>query len=105
MYYLGAVLHNHPDENASRILSKIKEAMAADSIIVIHEMVLPETGVKQHAAAMDLVMAMAVAAQERTKSHWRRLIGGVGLALLDICWLNAESYEALIVVGTAGGDS
>lgn len=66
-YYHRAILHDHPDNRAS------------DSIVLLDEMVLPDTGVESYAAAVNLIMMVATGAHERSKMRWCELVERTGL--------------------------
>ncbi|KAK6838683.1 hypothetical protein RU639_000841 [Aspergillus parasiticus] len=44
-YYMRTVLHDWPDKQALQALQRIREAMADDSVLLINENSVPETGV------------------------------------------------------------
>jgi len=60
-YFLRGVLHGHPPHQVCRILEQTKAAMGPDSILLIDEMILPETGVSLMAASIDMAMLTALA--------------------------------------------
>ncbi|ROT39597.1 S-adenosyl-L-methionine-dependent methyltransferase [Sodiomyces alkalinus F11] len=95
-YFARGVLHNHPDHKVRVLLGNIKSAMAPDSVILLDEMVLPETGVNSYAAAMDLTMMSAFASMERSEAQWRTIIEDVGLKLVKTYPYNPVSYESVM---------
>ncbi|KAI1844471.1 hypothetical protein JX266_009358 [Neoarthrinium moseri] len=95
-YYLRTVLHNHPDYKVQQILKHIKAAMASDSVLLIDEMVLPESGVNSYTTAIDLTMMSAFAAMERTEAQWRNIITDAGLSLVKTYPYN--NYESVMDV-------
>ncbi|KAI0476620.1 S-adenosyl-L-methionine-dependent methyltransferase [Xylariaceae sp. FL0804] len=97
-YFLRGVLHNHPDHKVRTVLEHVKAAMAHDSVLLIDEMVLPETGVNAYATSMDLTMMSAFASCERSEPHWRQLIADVGLKLVKLYRYNPVSYESVMDV-------
>ena len=72
--------------------------MDTESIILLDEMVLPETGVNAYATSIDLSVMVATAAQERTQEVWRELIGASGLELVKTYCYNPDSYETVMEV-------
>lgn len=84
-FYLRMVLHDWPEMQARTILSHIVNAMADDSVVLIHEGILPETDVDEFNAKMDWHM-MNMSALERTEKQWRELADSVGLEIKGI-WL------------------
>ncbi|KAI1323783.1 S-adenosyl-L-methionine-dependent methyltransferase [Xylariaceae sp. FL0255] len=100
-YFLRGVLHNHPDHKAHQVLARTREAMAPDSVLLLDEMVLPETGVNAYAACMDFTMMAAFASSERTQADWRRIIEGAGLRLVETYQYNPSSYESVMDIRLA----
>lgn len=84
------------------ILSNIKSAMAADSIILLDEWVLPEKGVSSYAAGMDLTMMAAFASMERTEPQWEELLESCGLRLHGRWGYNEVGYESVMDVRRLG---
>lgn len=78
-YYLRAILHNWDDEQAAQILGNIVPAMAADSMVLIDEVVVPDTGAHVWPAGLDLQMYTLFGAAERTASQWDSLLKRAGL--------------------------
>lgn len=97
-YFTRGVLHNHPDHKVRILLENTKSAMAPDSIMLLDEMVLPETGVNSYAAAMDITMMSAMAGMERSEAQWKALLESVGLRLVKTYKYNPTSYEAVMDV-------
>ncbi|KFA45947.1 hypothetical protein S40293_07288 [Stachybotrys chartarum IBT 40293] len=97
-YFTRGVLHNHPDHKVRILLENTKSAMAPDSIMLLDEMVLPETGVNSYAAAMDITMMSAMAGMERSEAQWKALLESVGLKLVKTYKYNPTSYEAVMDV-------
>lgn len=82
-YHLGWVLHNWNDEKSKDILLQIKSAMTAQSVILINDMILPETGVPSFSSTLDLVMLGACGSRERTMKEWTQILEEVGLVVKD----------------------
>jgi len=80
------------------VLENVKSAMTAESILLLDEWVLPETGVSHYAASMDLTFMAAFASLERTESQWRALLDSVGLRLVKTCPYYPIAYEAVMDV-------
>ncbi|KAI9685455.1 MAG: hypothetical protein M1822_004586 [Bathelium mastoideum] len=92
------VLHDHPPHKVRQLLENTKAAMTRDSVLLIDEMVLPETGVDYKAAASDLAMMAGLAGMERTERQWRQTFEEVGLELVRIYTYNALSNESVMDV-------
>jgi hypothetical protein len=90
------VLHNHPDHKVQQLLMNIKSAMTSDSILLIDEMILPESNVNAYATAMDMTMMSAFAASERSEANWRKILDKVGLDLVNVFLYNPASYEGVM---------
>ncbi|CAN9329794.1 unnamed protein product [Alternaria alternata] len=101
-FYLRMLLHDWPEMQAVTILKNIIDAMAQDSVVLIHEVILAETEFDHFDAKMDWQM-MNLASGERTMSQWKELIGKVGLEIRDIWWEEegTKGKKALIECGLA----
>ncbi|KAL1848717.1 hypothetical protein Daus18300_013507 [Diaporthe australafricana] len=95
-YYLHAVLHNQSPKNLRKLLENTKAAMTADSVLLIDEMVLPETGVSAIAASIDLTMLSSLASAERTKGEWEELLKDIGLEIIKTYTYNERTYETVM---------
>ena len=95
---MGAVLHVLPDERCRKVLQKIKNAMSQESVLVIDEMVLPESEVSWQAAQFDLTMMCAHASVERTQTQWKALLDCVELKIRDIYVYNPSCHQAVMAV-------
>ncbi|KAJ5938067.1 hypothetical protein N7454_004409 [Penicillium verhagenii] len=84
VYFLGRVLHDWPDVQARSILGHIRKAMHEDSILLIHERVLPDIPTRVHLsdAIMDLNMMILCSSLERTEMQFDTLLKSVGLKLV-----------------------
>jgi hypothetical protein len=91
-------MHNQSPKNLRKLLENTKAAMAADSVLLIDEMVLPETGVSAIAASIDLTMLSSLASAERTKEEWAKLLHDVGLEITKTYTYNERTYETVMDV-------
>ncbi|KAI0181157.1 hypothetical protein GGR52DRAFT_567397 [Hypoxylon sp. FL1284] len=78
------------------LFENIKTAMAADSVLLVDERVLPPTGIGHIAASIDLTMMGAFASMERTEAEWRELAASVGLELVWTYPYNALDHECVM---------
>jgi hypothetical protein len=85
-YYLRTVLHDWPDKQARQILTRVREAMAQDSILLINETMLPESNVALSSAQADLTMMVSFASLERTKEQFETLLNDAGFELVKV-WM------------------
>ncbi|KAL4878893.1 S-adenosyl-L-methionine-dependent methyltransferase [Aspergillus karnatakaensis] len=90
-YFLSNIMHDYPDEKCVAILKNIVSAMGPDSVILINDMVLPNTGVHWHVTQVDLTMMTMLASLERTIEQWQVLMEKAGLKITNIY----ESKEAV----------
>jgi hypothetical protein len=81
-----------------KLLENIKSAMAPDSILLVDEMILPETGVNYDVSAIDMTMLGAFASLERTEAQWRETFEDVGLKLVRSYTYMAQNYESVMDV-------
>lgn len=99
-FYLRNILHDWPQTQASVILKNIADAVVEDSVVLIHEIMLPETGVSYFDAMIDWHM-MDIGALERTQEQWKMLVGSVGLEIKGI-WKEEEGLKGLRVLMECG---
>ncbi len=87
-YVLKFIIHDWNDEPATAILANCRKAMGADGVIILAEIIAPETvveGAPQNVAIRsDLVMLTAAGGRERTLEEYRRLLAGAGLELAAV---------------------
>jgi len=92
------IMHDYPDKKCHTILTNIKAAMGADSVILIDDMIIPDTGAHPHATAKDIAMMVNFVAMERTVFQWQALFGSVGLKVVSAATYNQESRESIQVL-------
>ena len=81
-YLMSRVLHEWDDDDATRILTTCRQAMRADSRLLIVDAVLPERARdRPDAVHMDILMLMFLGARERTEQEVRRLLEQCGFTL------------------------
>jgi hypothetical protein len=97
-YYLRAVLHNQSPPNVRRVLDNIKAAMTSESVLLIDELVLPESGVSYVASSIDMAMLSAFASTERTEAQWREMFVEAGLELTRTYTYYPTGYESVMDV-------
>ncbi|PWY68705.1 O-methyltransferase [Aspergillus eucalypticola CBS 122712] len=66
-YYMRTVLHDWPDKQALEVLRRVHDAMAADSVLLINENVLPEIKAPEFSSSMDSIMMELYGSLERTE--------------------------------------
>ncbi|OAL38833.1 hypothetical protein AYO20_02039 [Fonsecaea nubica] len=84
-YFFRRVFHDYSDELCAKALNQVIPAMAADSRVLIADMLLPEimTDKEAHTAALD-VACMVMGGKERTEADFRKLFDSVGLEVVQI---------------------
>lgn len=85
-YFMRTVLHDWPDKQAVSILGRVREAMASDSVLLISETLLPDSGALLPSVISDMQMMGSFASLERTEDQWRALLDASGLKLVQV-WL------------------
>lgn len=83
-YYMRQILHDHPDGPAIQILKGIREAMTKDSVLLVNENFLPETGASLYNAEIDLSMMALFASMERTEKQWVALLEEAGMNVVKV---------------------
>lgn len=72
--------------------------MGPDSVILVDEMVLPDTEVHWQCTQTDLTMVAALASIERTRTQWAELLASVGLEIANIRTYTPSVYESIMTV-------
>lgn len=70
--------------------------MGKDSVLLIDEMVLPDTDVDWQATSIDLTMMCACGSRERTEKQWKALLDSVGLKVLKKLTYKPSVYESVM---------
>lgn len=95
-YYMRHILHDWTEEDCIRILEKIIPAMSAESLIVIDEVVLPETKLPWQCAIMDIAMMASLGGIERSREDWEVLLGRAGLKAVDVYTYDDVKFHSVI---------
>jgi len=77
------ILHDYPDDKAIALLKLTAEAMTADSVLVIDELIIPNKGAHRNATQFDLTMLTSLASIERTEKQWNALLDAAGFKILE----------------------
>ncbi|KAJ0415149.1 S-adenosyl-L-methionine-dependent methyltransferase [Aspergillus carlsbadensis] len=83
-YYLRLVVHDWPDKQAKIILEHIRDAMTPDSILLLNETLVPESGVPLYDAEMDMTMMVVFGSLNRTEAQFRELLDSVGFGVSKV---------------------
>jgi hypothetical protein len=80
-YILARILHDWPDEDAVRILRRVRSAMTPDARLLILEAVVGPPNEDPLVKFLDLMMLVSPGGQERTEDEWRALLAAADLEL------------------------
>ncbi|KAL3446980.1 S-adenosyl-L-methionine-dependent methyltransferase [Aspergillus insuetus] len=83
-YYLRLVIHDWPDKQAKIILQHIRDAMTPESILLLNETLVPESGVPLYDAEMDITMMVVFGSLNRTEAQFRELLDSVGFEVARV---------------------
>jgi demethylsterigmatocystin 6-O-methyltransferase len=98
IYYMRNILHDFPDEKCITILKNTAAALAPGSVILLDEMVIPDTGAHFRATQQDMIVMATFAAVERTEAHWHTLVEAAGLKITKISLYDDNVDDSLIEV-------
>lgn len=84
VYVIAQILHDWSDEDAGRILSRVREAMGDDARLLILEHVLPDGDHAHPGRLLDLNMLVLLGGRERSTSDWRALLTTSGFDLVRV---------------------
>ncbi|KAI0011122.1 O-methyltransferase-domain-containing protein [Xylariaceae sp. FL0662B] len=82
-YFYHHILHDWSDTKCLEILEQVKKAMTPGySKLLLHEMIIPETGASTFHAMLDMTMMAFNAGMERSQKQWEELLSRVGLEVI-----------------------
>ncbi|MEU4548161.1 methyltransferase [Nonomuraea dietziae] len=89
-YLLASILHNWDDQDAERILRRVREAIREDGRLLILEMVLPDEDEPHVGKDMDMrMLALFDGGTERTRQEYSVLLEKTGFRLTEVVDLSA----------------
>lgn len=104
LYLLRRVLHNWNDENACRLLARVRAAMHADARLLVLEELLPSTPEASSASAgvwaaprkriVDLLMLVLMEGRDRTAQEYTTLLLESGFAVKNVAATAIEAVPA-----------
>jgi hypothetical protein len=96
-YVLARVLHDWSDEDAARILRRVRAAMTADARLLLLEGVVGPPNEDPLVKFLDVMMLVSAGGRERTEVEWRELLAGADLELVGVTRAGPARYviEAL----------
>ncbi|KAL8665819.1 MAG: hypothetical protein Q9202_001941 [Teloschistes flavicans] len=101
-YYLRGILHDWPDRACLSILRNIAAAMRREySILLLDEMVLPDTNIPPKGALLDLSMMALETGAERTSKQWHNLLASACLRIAKV-WSGDRGLESVIEAELVG---
>ncbi|KAF2702772.1 sterigmatocystin 8-O-methyltransferase [Pleomassaria siparia CBS 279.74] len=84
-YFLHHILHDWSDKYCHQILHSLRPAMVPGySKLLIHELILPNTGAVEMQARFDLVMMTLNGGMERSRTQWIKLLQDSGFCNIQI---------------------
>jgi hypothetical protein len=83
-YTMLSVLHDWNDEDALRILRRVREAMAPHATVVIGDAVLRGPNEWDWFKGLDLHMLVVLGGRERSEPEWHELLDRAGLRIQSI---------------------
>lgn len=95
-YYLRHILHDWPDKDCVRILKNLVPAMSEESLILLDEVVLPETKIPWQVTAMTIAMMASLGGIERSKDDWVKLLDEAGLKLVEVYRYDETKFHSII---------
>ncbi|KAL9056574.1 MAG: hypothetical protein Q9162_002857 [Coniocarpon cinnabarinum] len=96
IYFMHEIIHDWSDAQALTILKGTARAMTPNhSVLLIQDMVLPDTGATWRGSTQDILMMVMPAGLERTEGQWRRLLREAGLELRTI-WRSEVAAEPVL---------
>jgi O-methyltransferase domain/Dimerisation domain len=84
LYLMKSVLHNWDDEDALRIVSVCRAAMASHARLLVIERVIPSGNQPSEAKLFDINMMTVAGGRERSVEEYRTLLAKAGLALTRV---------------------
>ncbi len=83
-YIMSHVIHDWSEEQCLTILGNCRDAMKADSKLLLVEMVLPEGDAPHPGKILDMVMLVMPGGEERTAAQYDDLLAKAGLRMTNV---------------------
>jgi hypothetical protein len=98
VYFYHHILHDWSDYKCLEILSALRSAMEPGySLLLLHEMVVPETKASAFHAVLDLTMMAFNSGMERTGKQFTALLSKASFEVVKI-WMPEGHYDADAIV-------
>lgn len=90
-------MHDWPDSYCLRILEGIAKAMTPGySKLLLHEIIVPETGACEFQAVSDVTAMVCNGGMERTKRQFHTLLKAAGLSVVQIYESTDEGGDGIV---------
>lgn len=97
-YFLKRVLHDWDKGKCVAILRNLKEAMIPGySKILVNDFVISDVGADWFSTGIDIMMMIALSAQERKEQEWREMVSEAGLKVHKV-WSTEDADGKLIEI-------
>ncbi len=93
---LSTVLHDWNDQDAQRILERIRAAAPRGARLVVVDVVLPDGDDHHLGKISDLTMLAIVGGRERTRSEFTELLARSGFVLDRVARSSVSGYSVLV---------
>ena len=90
-------MHDYPDFKAVNILRNTRSAMSDESVIILDDMIIPNTDAHWRATQLDLTMMSTLAGIERTMPQWEHLLHDAGLKIKEIIPYTEDIKDSIII--------
>ncbi|KAL4977052.1 S-adenosyl-L-methionine-dependent methyltransferase [Aspergillus desertorum] len=104
VYYMRRVLHDWPNKQALMALSRTREAMAEDSMLIIHDYTFPDghdgPDVIPFAAIVDFQLMELMSSHERTQQQWVTLLEKAGFKVAKVYMGRSNALPSAIFEAT-----
>jgi SAM-dependent methyltransferase len=91
-YLLVRILHDWPDDDAVRILRRIREVLPPDGRVLVVDAVVGPPGEDPLSKFLDLVMLVSAGGRERTQPEWEDLLSRADLQLVTTSWASPTRF-------------
>lgn len=84
LYVLKTVIHDWPDDEATKILKRCRQAIPAHGRLLLLECMLVPDDRHSHARSWDLLMAVLAGGRERTREAFEKLLADSGFRIEQV---------------------
>ncbi|MGB2951908.1 MAG: methyltransferase, partial [Gaiellaceae bacterium] len=84
VYVLLQILHDWSDEEATRVLRSVRNAIGDDGRLIVLEDIVPDKAGEGGPILLDLTVLVLLGGRERTEVEWRQLLAGGGFQVTRI---------------------